>query len=205
MDSLADPRIFVWPKIPPAAFLPTLTDVWGPHVSFFFNLLPPSTFSPCAAHAAHLRTRTRRARRQPAPPPSERPPTPRPSPSPAWPCAPGPPGELADAQARRLGPCAVSGSHPRRRTKDTRLTSFLIMLRHLCCGGAIAEALPRRVRGVRPGREGHRMRRQGLPPHAPLPEAAAAGALAGGRCSRGILGHMKIRGSASGSKGIKDI
>ena len=25
----------------PAAFLPTLTDVWGPHVSFFFNLLPP--------------------------------------------------------------------------------------------------------------------------------------------------------------------
>ena len=41
----------------PAASLSTLTDVWGPHVSFSFNLLPPSIFSSpwaaplCAPHA----------------------------------------------------------------------------------------------------------------------------------------------------------
>ena len=41
MDPHADLRIFVWPKIPLLLLSLPLTDVWGPHVSFFFNLLPP--------------------------------------------------------------------------------------------------------------------------------------------------------------------
>ena len=40
LDPLADPRIFVWPKIPLLLLSLPLTDMWGPHVSFFFNLLP---------------------------------------------------------------------------------------------------------------------------------------------------------------------
>jgi len=39
LDPLADPRIFVQPKIPlPLLFL-QLTDIWGPHVNFSFNSL----------------------------------------------------------------------------------------------------------------------------------------------------------------------
>ena len=38
LDPLANPCIFVWSKIPPVTSLPSLTDVWGPHVSFSFNL-----------------------------------------------------------------------------------------------------------------------------------------------------------------------
>ena len=41
LDPHADLRIFVWPKIPLLLLSLPLTDVWGPHVSFFFNLLPP--------------------------------------------------------------------------------------------------------------------------------------------------------------------
>ena len=46
MDPLADLRIFVWPKMPLLLLSLQLTDVWGPHVSFFFNLLPPLQSSP---------------------------------------------------------------------------------------------------------------------------------------------------------------
>ena len=58
LDPHADLRIFVWPKIPLLLLSLPLTDVWGPHVSFFFNLLlsttrclppphlPPSVCSP---------------------------------------------------------------------------------------------------------------------------------------------------------------
>jgi len=52
----------------PAASLSTLTDVWGPHVSFSFNLLPPSTFSCSPLHPP------RHERRRHAPPPGEPPP-----------------------------------------------------------------------------------------------------------------------------------
>ena len=52
----------------PAASLSTLTDVWGPHVSFSFNLLPPSTFS-CSPLQP-----PRHERRRHAPPPGEPPP-----------------------------------------------------------------------------------------------------------------------------------
>ena len=75
-----------------AASLPALTDVWGPHVSFSFNLLPPSTFSHCAAH---LRSHPRHARHRTAPNRASSPPPPSPpgpSSSPRW-RVPPPPGE----------------------------------------------------------------------------------------------------------------
>ena len=46
MDSFADPRIFIWPKIPLLFLTFQLTYMWGLHVSFFFSLRPPPTSSP---------------------------------------------------------------------------------------------------------------------------------------------------------------
>jgi len=56
----------------PAASLSTLTDVWGPHVSFSFNLLPPSTFSCSPLHPPrHERRRHAPLPGEPPPPPAE--------------------------------------------------------------------------------------------------------------------------------------
>ena len=68
LDLLVDPHIFIWPKYPAGSLL-SLTNVWGSHVIFSFNLrfffflLPPP--------AAHLRPPPYPPRRRPAPPPGE--------------------------------------------------------------------------------------------------------------------------------------
>ena len=59
LDPLADLRIFVWPKMPLLLLSLQLTDVWDPHVSFFFNLwalfLPPhGSLQPSPAAAGGL-------------------------------------------------------------------------------------------------------------------------------------------------------
>ena len=58
LDPVADLRIFVWPKIPLLLLSLPLTDMWGPSVSFSFNLLPP------LCHALHT---SPPCRHQPAP------------------------------------------------------------------------------------------------------------------------------------------
>jgi len=90
----------------PAASLSTLTDVWGPHVSFSFNLLPPSTFSsPWAAHLCtpHATSAAGMLPRRESPLP------PRPSPSPAWPCA------------GMLSPAPLARAHRRRAPRRARI------------------------------------------------------------------------------------
>ena len=72
LDPLADLHIFVWPKIPLLLLSLPLTDVWGPHVSFFFNLLsttrcPPPPHLPPSACSPPGGT-------PPPPPPPPRPP-----------------------------------------------------------------------------------------------------------------------------------
>ena len=54
LDPLTDPRIFVWTKIPLLLLSLQLTDMWGPHVSYFFNLQSPPAYS--LPRAAHLPT-----------------------------------------------------------------------------------------------------------------------------------------------------
>ena len=54
LDPLADLRIFVWPKIPLLLLSLLLTDVWDPHTSFSFNILPPLNHAlPPGAPSSH--------------------------------------------------------------------------------------------------------------------------------------------------------
>ena len=94
LDPLADPCIFVWSKIPPATSLPSLTDVWGPHVSFSFNL----TSTALLPH---------RASSSPMPPPSACSPTGR-APPPPPPALPGPRAG-SPLLLPRLALCAPAG------------------------------------------------------------------------------------------------